>query len=55
MDIALYAYHYNIQVMFGCASIPGTDRRSMRWRCRISTTIIWRRRRFACGPSRIAT
>ena len=23
--IALYAYHYNIQVMFGCASIPGTD------------------------------
>ncbi len=23
--IALYAYHYNIQVMFGCASIPSTD------------------------------
>lgn len=23
--IALYAYHYNIQVMFGCASIPGID------------------------------
>ena len=23
--IALYAYHYNIQVMFGCASMPGTD------------------------------
>jgi putative hemolysin len=23
--IALYSYHYNIQVMFGCASIPGTD------------------------------
>src|SRR3954462_10537403 len=23
--IALYAYHYNIQVMFGCASLPGTD------------------------------
>jgi len=23
--IALYAYHYNIQVMFGCASQPGTD------------------------------
>ena len=23
--IALYAYHYNIQVMFGCASFPGTD------------------------------
>jgi putative hemolysin len=23
--IALYAYHYNIQVMFGCASTPGTD------------------------------
>jgi len=23
--IALYAYHYNIQVMFGCASFPGTE------------------------------
>jgi len=23
--IALYAYHYNTQVMFGCASFPGTD------------------------------
>ena len=23
--IALYAYHYDIQVMFGCASFPGTD------------------------------
>ena len=23
--IALYAYHYNIQVMFGCASLPGID------------------------------
>ena len=23
--IALYAYHYNIQIMFGCASFPGTD------------------------------
>src|SRR5436190_6476777 len=23
--IALYAYHYNILVMFGCASFPGTD------------------------------
>jgi len=23
--IALYAYHYNIQLMFGCASTPGTD------------------------------
>ncbi|UYN95447.1 MAG: GNAT family N-acetyltransferase [Enhydrobacter sp.] len=23
--IALYAYHYNIKVMFGCASLPGTD------------------------------
>jgi putative hemolysin len=23
--IALYAYHYNVQVMFGCASLPGTD------------------------------
>ena len=23
--IALYAYHYNIQVMFGCASLPGAD------------------------------
>jgi len=23
--IALYAYHYNVQVMFGCASFPGTD------------------------------
>jgi putative hemolysin len=23
--IALYAYHYGIQVMFGCASFPGTD------------------------------
>ena len=23
--IALYAYHYNIEVMFGCASLPGTD------------------------------
>ncbi len=23
--IALYAYHYNIQVMFGCASLPGVD------------------------------
>jgi putative hemolysin len=23
--IALYAFHYNIQVMFGCASFPGTD------------------------------
>src|SRR5881394_3694259 len=23
--IALYAYHYNIQVMFGCASFPGVD------------------------------
>src|SRR6185436_5993169 len=23
--IALYAYHYNIQLMFGCASFPGTD------------------------------
>ncbi len=23
--IALYAYHYNIQLMFGCASMPGTD------------------------------
>ena len=23
--IALYAYHYNIQIMFGCASTPGTD------------------------------
>src|SRR5579872_1018602 len=22
---ALYAYHYNIQVMFGCASLPGSD------------------------------
>jgi putative hemolysin len=23
--IALYAYHYDIRVMFGCASFPGTD------------------------------
>ncbi len=23
--IALYAYHYDIQVMFGCASFPGTE------------------------------
>jgi putative hemolysin len=23
--IALYAFHYNIQMMFGCASFPGTD------------------------------
>ena len=23
--IALYAYHYNIQLMFGCASLPGVD------------------------------
>jgi putative hemolysin len=23
--IALYSFHYNIQVMFGCASQPGTD------------------------------
>ncbi len=23
--IALYAYHYDIKVMFGCASVPGTD------------------------------
>lgn len=23
--IALYAYHYNIQVMFGCASFPGVE------------------------------
>src|SRR5512139_2978969 len=23
--IALYSYHYNIQVMFGCASLPGAD------------------------------
>jgi L-ornithine Nalpha-acyltransferase len=23
--IALYAYHYNIQIMFGCPSTPGTD------------------------------
>jgi putative hemolysin len=23
--IALYAYHYNIKFMFGCASMPGTD------------------------------
>ena len=23
--IALYAFHYNIQIMFGCASFPGTD------------------------------
>jgi putative hemolysin len=23
--IALYAYHYNIEVMFGCASFPGID------------------------------
>jgi len=23
--IALYAFHYDIQVMFGCASLPGTD------------------------------
>ena len=23
--IALYAYHYDIQVMFGCASLPGID------------------------------
>ena len=23
--IALYAFHYNIQAMFGCASLPGTD------------------------------
>jgi L-ornithine Nalpha-acyltransferase len=23
--IALYAFHYNVQVMFGCASFPGTD------------------------------
>jgi putative hemolysin len=23
--IALYAYHYNIEMMFGCASLPGTD------------------------------
>jgi L-ornithine Nalpha-acyltransferase len=23
--IALYAYHYDIKVMFGCASMPGTD------------------------------
>jgi L-ornithine Nalpha-acyltransferase len=23
--IALYAFHYNIKVMFGCASLPGTD------------------------------
>jgi L-ornithine Nalpha-acyltransferase len=23
--IALYAYHYGVQVMFGCASFPGTD------------------------------
>ena len=23
--IALYCYHYDIKVMFGCASFPGTD------------------------------
>jgi len=23
--IALYAYHYNVKFMFGCASMPGTD------------------------------
>jgi putative hemolysin len=23
--IALYAFHYNIKVMFGCASLPGTE------------------------------
>ncbi|MFO1081680.1 MAG: GNAT family N-acyltransferase [Reyranellaceae bacterium] len=23
--IALYSFHYDIQVMFGCASLPGTD------------------------------
>jgi putative hemolysin len=23
--IALYAYHYNVEVMFGCGSLPGTD------------------------------
>jgi len=23
--IALYSFHYNIQVMFGCASLPGTE------------------------------
>lgn len=23
--IALYAHHYNVQLMFGCASFPGTD------------------------------
>ena len=23
--IALYSFHYNIQVMFGCASLPGAD------------------------------
>ena len=23
--IALYSFHYNIQVMFGCASLPGSD------------------------------
>ena len=30
--IALYAYHYDIQVMFGCASLPAPTRRSMRRR-----------------------
>ena len=53
--IALYVYHYNIQVMFGCASMPGhRSERSMRRRCPTSTTIISRRRRSACArcPSR---
>ena len=45
--IALYVFHYDIELMFGCASLPGTDPSAHARRCPISITTIWRRR--SCG------
>ncbi len=44
--IALYAHHYDIRIMFGCPSTPGTDPQPCHWRCPIFTTTILRRPRY---------
>ena len=43
-SIAQYIFRYDIVVMFGCASMPGTDPQALALPLSISITIIWRRR-----------
>ena len=51
--IADYILHYNIGVLFGCASFPGTDPQAHKVALSISITATWRRRNTA--PARCRT